>query len=144
MEPWAFKKRWLFNVFYIFDKGNQNGSKKHKLLENRFPFTKSNSRNLFRINRPEAFFRENDRRTFDFIKNDIFQTHMPKMRQRWKKPIKNIPSENFERPTPRTCLFFNCRLNASCNYDTLLMQANIELVFHCMKNMKLPLNAWVI
>ena len=46
---------------------------------------------------------------------------------------------SFIRPIPGTCSFFECRLNVSCKYDTLLMQINLNLVLRCTKNMKSPL-----
>ena len=77
------KKDGDFSMLLTFSiKSNQNESKKHKLLGYRFPFTKTHFQDfLFRINRPKAFFRENDRTTFDFIENDIFQTHVLKIRK---------------------------------------------------------------
>ena len=135
----------IFQWFYIFDKGNQNESKKHKLLEDRSLFTKTHLQDsLFRINLQDVFFKENDRRTFDFIENDIFLTHMLKIQKRWKKKMKNIASERLAGPSPRSCSFFNCRLNVSCNYDTLLMQTNLKLVLCYMKNMKSLLDTWLI
>ena len=57
--------------------------KKHKLLEDRSLFTKTHLQDsLFRINLQDVFFKENDRRTFDFIENDIFLTHMLKIQKR--------------------------------------------------------------
>ena len=116
------KKMVIFQCFYIFDKGNQSESKKDKLLENRFPFTKTHFQDsLFRINRPEVFFTENNKRTFDFTENGSFQMHMLKIRRWKKKTMKNIPSDHLVRPTSRTSSFFNCRLCVSCTYDTLLI-----------------------
>ena len=95
---WAFKKKKMviFQCFYIFDKGNQSESKKHKLLENRFPFTKTHFQDsLFRINRPEVFFTENNKRTFDFTENGSFQMHMLKIRRWKKKPWKTYRVTTF-------------------------------------------------
>ena len=50
--------------------------------------------------------------------------------------MKNIPSERLVGPAPRTYSFFNCKLNVSCKYDTLIMQTNLKLVLCCMNNMK--------
>ena len=48
--------------------------KKHELLENRFPITKTHFQDsCFRIHRPDVFFTENDRRILNFIENDIFR-----------------------------------------------------------------------
>ena len=107
----AFKNWWFSNGYYVFDKGNQNESKKHKLLQNIFPFTKIVFQDsLFRLNHQEVFFTENDRGIFDFIENDIFQTHPLKILKRWKKPLKSMPSDHLVRPTLRTCSFFKCEL----------------------------------
>ena len=107
----AFKNWWFSNGYYVFDKGNQNESKKHKLLENIFPFTKIVFQDsLFRLNHQEVFFTENDRGIFDFIENDIFQTHPLKILKRWKKTLKSMPSDHLVRPTLRTCSFFKCEL----------------------------------
>ena len=70
----------FFHAFYISDKDNENERKKRKLLENSFIFTKTHFKDsLSRINRPEVFFTENDRRTFHFIENGVFQTTILKI-----------------------------------------------------------------
>ena len=122
--------------------------KKHELIENRFPITKTHFQDSwFRIHRPEVFFTENDRRILNLLKMIFFEhaficSQYKKVET--KKSMKNVPSDNFSRPTPRTCSFFNCRLNMSCKYDALLMQANLKLVLRYMKNAKWLLNAWVV
>ena len=53
-----------------------NCSKIGFFLKNSFP-------SLFAQNQPfRIFFTENDRTTFDFIENDIFQTHTLKTRKK--------------------------------------------------------------
>ena len=113
MKPLCFKsikKWWYFNAYYIFNKGNQNESKKYKLLENRFPFTKTHFQDsLFKINCPEFLFRENDRRTFDFI-------------IKVKKLKKDISSDHLVRLTPN---YFSM----NCRYELWI----VSMIYHLHK-----------
>ena len=122
--------------------------KKHELLENRFPVTKTHFQDSwFRIHRPEVFLQKMTGGFLILLKM-IFFKHVficsKYKKVETKKSMKNVPSDNLSRPTPRTCSFFNCRLNMSFKYDALLMQANLKLVLRYMKNAKWLLNAWVV
>ena len=85
--------------------------KNKKLFTNRFPFTKAHFQDsLFRVNRPEVLFTENDRRTFDSIENDIFQNICSKYEKLNKNTMKNITSDHLVKPTPQTYVVYNMGL----------------------------------
>ena len=67
---------------------------KKTLIENRLHFTKTHFQDFFfRINFPEVCLTKNDRRTFDFIENDIFQNTYAQNAKKAKKTNKNMAND---------------------------------------------------
>ena len=81
----------IFQCRYVFDQRNQNESKKRKLFENRFLFTKTHFQDsLLRINRLEYFLRRMTGEHLILLKMLFFKHIRSKDEQSKKKtPVKH-------------------------------------------------------